>query len=245
MPTSEDVYEITGPVTAPVPPPKKRRHRSAPIVKRAGIAMILVGTVLLGYMGWEMYGTNWVSHRKHAQLTASMEKAWDEKSGDRTVKFGGEQVTALIKIPKFGKDYVVPVIEGTSEEVLAAGYGHFKGTASAGSNGNYAVAAHRVTHGEPLRRMPELQPGDKVIVETREGTYTYVLDTGGDDLRVPMTETWAIDEKPVNPDAGEPNPIRKPVDDARRLITLTTCAEIFHTEDRLIAFGHLESVLPR
>ena len=25
----------------------------------------------------------------------------------------------------------------------------------------------------------------------------------------------------------------------QRLITLTTCSEIFHTDDRMIAFGHL------
>ena len=30
------------------------------------------------------------------------------------------------------------------------------------------------------------------------------------------------------------------VDDPR-LITLTTCAELFHTDDRMVAFGHLVS----
>jgi sortase A len=27
--------------------------------------------------------------------------------------------------------------------------------------------------------------------------------------------------------------------DGRRLVTLVTCAELFHTDDRMVAFGHL------
>ena len=92
------------------------------------------------------------------------------------------EASALIRIPKFGKKYVVPVLEGTSTRVLARGFGHFAETAHPGQVGNYALAGHRVTHGEPLRRMPELRPGDRVIVETVAHTYTYRLDTNPNDL---------------------------------------------------------------
>ena len=34
-------------------------------------------------------------------------------------------------------------------------------------------------------------------------------------------------------------PVRQGVGDGVRLITLTTCAELFHTDDRMAAFGHL------
>ena len=40
--------------------------------------------------------------------------------------------TALVRIPRFGKDYVMPVQEGVSDRVLAEGFGHFKETAQAG-----------------------------------------------------------------------------------------------------------------
>ena len=126
--------------------------------------------------------------------------------------------------------------------VLAAGYGHFEDTAAPGEVGNYALAAHRVTHGEPLRRMPELQPGDEIIIETQTMVFTYVLDTGGDDLVVDRSEDWVTDPLPANPDAGEPQPTQQV---GQRLITLTTCAELFHTDDRMVAFGHLESVDPK
>jgi sortase A len=143
---------------------------------------------------------------------------------------------ALLLIPRFGKKYVVPVIEGVDPDDLAAGVGHFPGTAGPGAVGNFALAGHRVTHGEPFRDMPSLRKGDKVIVETRHTTYTYVLDTGGADLTVPFTSIWVIAPIPLNPD---PNGIGPAIDKSRRLLTLTTCSELFHTDNRLIAFGHL------
>ena len=111
------------------------------------------------------------------------------------------KASALIRIPTFGKKYVVPVLEGITDDVLAKGYGHFTSTADPGEVGNYALAAHRVTHGEPLRRMPELRPGDEVVVETvrRRPTPTGSTPTRSK-LVVPFTGIWVLDPLPKNPD---------------------------------------------
>ena len=215
-----------------------------------GWLLIAGGVGLLGYVAWQFYGTNWVAKQRQNDITASIERQWQE-GRDPEVQVGGglagggakETVTAdaLIRIPRFGDDYVIPVLEGTSDAVLAAGYGHFSETAGAGEVGNYALAAHRVTHGEPLRDMPDLQPGDEVIVETKDATYTYVLDTGGDDLVVPFTAGWVLEPVPYNPDGGvQPKQLA-----GQRLITLTTCSELFHTDNRMIAFGHLVDTVER
>lgn len=218
------------------PRPRPRR-RPAVII---GLTLILAGLLVVGYVGWEISGTTWVSKRKHERITAAIEEAWSE--GQRRAAVDEGTATALVKIPRFGADYVVPVLEGTSDEVFAAGYGHFDYAAGPGEPGNYAIAAHRVTHGEPLRRMPELKTGDQIVIETKDTIYTYVLDTAGDDLAVDKSETWVTDSLPDNPDTGEPEPVQQP---GQRLITLTTCAELFHTDDRLVAFGHLESTQRR
>jgi sortase A len=34
-------------------------------------------------------------------------------------------------------------------------------------------------------------------------------------------------------------------EEGQRLLTLTTCAELFHTDDRMVAFGHLVETEPR
>jgi sortase A len=150
----------------------------------------------------------------------------------RSVQAG--DAMALIRIPRFGEDYVMPVMEGVGDDVLARGYGHFEESAAMGEKGNFAVAAHRVTHGEPLRDMPSLRPGDEVIVETRDTIYTYELDTDPNALVVTFRDVWVVAPEPENPDPNGVQPA-----DAERLITLTTCAELFHTDDRMIAFGHL------
>jgi sortase A len=43
----------------------------------------------------------------------------------------------------------------------------------------------------------------------------------------------------VAPEPRNPDPDGVQPTDDLRLITLTTCAELFHTDNRMIAFGHL------
>ena len=212
-----------------------------------GVGLILAGLGLLGYVGWQFWGTNWVSKRHQKEITSTLQKTWASGHGLKPKLVPKGQASALIRIPKFGKGYVVPVLEGApdgtiSADILAKGYGHFADTADPGQVGNYALAAHRVTHGEPLRHMPDLRPGDKVIVETVDATYTYALDTNPNDLVIPFTGTWVLDPLPHNPKPGGPEPKQE---QGQRLITLTTCSEIFHTDNRMIAFGHLVSKTPK
>ncbi|HEY6933260.1 MAG TPA: class E sortase [Marmoricola sp.] len=201
-----------------------------------GVAMVAAGLALLGWLGWQFWGTNWVADRHQQQITRALRQQWRTGRGEQLTpkRVPHGQATALVRIPAFGRHYVVPVLEGTSPDVLARGLGHFPGSAPPGGVGNYALAGHRVTHGEPLRNMPELRPGDKVIVETARTTYTYVLDTDPNDLVVDFTQVWVIAPHPHNPDPHGVEPAH-----SRRLITLTTCSELFHTDNRMIAFGHL------
>lgn len=115
--------------------------------------------------------------------------------------------------------------------------------AEPGQVDNLVIAGHRITHGEPLRDMPDLEPGDEVLVETADSVYTCVLDTGGDDLTVDVDADWVLTPAPVNPDGGVQPPTGG--EPGQRLLTLVTCAELFHTDDRLVAFGHLVDTRPR
>ena len=225
------------------PPATPRRRRGAPFW--IGVALVLAGLVLLGYVGWQLFGTNVVSQRKQQQIIEQTEREWSQGSSDTGARTGsGDRLKgaqALVRIPRFGKDYLVPVQAGVSPEVLAEGFGHFAGSVGPGRVGNYAIAGHRVTHGEPLREMPSLRPGDKVVVETRNRTYTYELDTDPNDLVVTFNDVWVIAKQPKNPDGGV-QPAQRP---GQKLITLTTCAELFHTDNRMIVFGHLVGSAPR
>lgn len=196
--------------------------------------LLLAGVVVLGYVGWQFLGTNWVSERRQQEILGDLEEGWS--AGEGEVDAAGTTTGAVVRIPRFGDDYEVPLLEGTSDDALAAGIGHLDGTAGPGEQGNFALAAHRITHGEPFADLPALRPGDEVHVDTADRTYTYVVDTGGDALEVSFDAGWVLDPLPDNPDPDGVEPEQAP---GQSLITLTTCAELFHTDERLVVFGHL------
>jgi sortase A len=226
-------------------PPAEPRPRRR-VLFWVGLTLVAAGLALLGYVGWQFFGTNIVSEHKQQQAVEQLQRQW--RAGPTTINGSTADrqpvpigaASALILIPRFGSHYVMPVFQGVGEDVLAKGFGHFADTAGPGQRGNYALAAHRITHGQPLREMPSLRPGDTVEVETRTHVYTYVLDTNPNDLIVDFTGTWVIAPHPVNPVVGGVEP-----SGSKRLITLTTCSELFHTDNRMIAFGHLVSSQPK
>jgi sortase A len=226
-------------------PPRTPRRGRGPSFW-IGTGLILAGLAVLGYVAWQFFGTNFVAAQKQRSIVEKTEQSWRAEGGAGAAaqaspaRLGG--ASALIRVPRFGKNYVMPVQEGVSDRVLAEGYGHFSSSAKAGAVGNYALAAHRVTHGEPLRKMPELRPGDEIVVETRTTTYTYELDTDPNKLIVTFAGTWVVDPLPTNPVDGGVQPAQRR---GQRLITLTTCSELFHTDNRMIAFGHLVDATPR
>src|ERR671921_79654 len=124
--------------------PSVSRKRGHGVVFWAGIALVLAGLGLLAYVAWQFFGTNVVAHRKQQQIVEQTRRDWDSKPSAtvsaRRVNLHGAM--ALIRIPKFGRKYVMPVQAGTSEAVLAEGFGHVSGTAAPGQVGNFAVSAH-------------------------------------------------------------------------------------------------------
>lgn len=201
----------------------------------AGTMSVLAGLVLLGFLAWQFVGTNWVAQREHARLRQDLVTEWaragqgGEWSQDAVT---GGQPFALVRIPRFGADYEVPLVKGVRESDLDSGIGWFPDTAMPGEVGNFAIAAHRVTHGEPFRQILELRAGDEVVVETRTHIYTYRLGEDGDVRVVDFTETWVLDPVPGRPGATP----------TERLLTMVTCAELFHTDERNVVTGTLQTV---
>jgi sortase A len=120
----------------------------------------------------------------------------------------------------------MPVLESVALSDLARGIGHYPQSQLPGQEGNFAVAAHRATNGEPFRDIDRLRVGDTVYVETQDAWYEYTLRR---DQIVRPTDTWVIDPVP-----GDPGAV--PTD---RLITLTTCNPRWGNTTRWIWWGDL------
>jgi sortase A len=203
-----------------------------------GIVLLVAGLTSLGWVAYQYVGTDLVAERAFDAGREELRTRWQQpgapgagaSSTTAPAPLPGDAV-ALLRIPAFGPGFEVPVLEGTDLDVLSRGVGHYPGTAQAGEVGNFALAGHRVTHGQPFRRLLELGRGDQVVVETRTAVYTYVLDEPPRSLTVADTAGWVLEPVPGRP-ASQPS---------RALITLTTCQDLVRSPDRAVGFGHLES----
>jgi len=121
-----------------------------------------------------------------------------------------------ISIPDIGLQS--PLYEGIWETVIDVGPGHWPGTAAPGGWGNTVIAAHRVSHGGPFRRIAELRPGDVIVLTSTSGTFTY--EVTGTDVVTPAAVSIA-DQHPG------------------RTITLFACHPPGSAEYRYVVTGEL------
>ena len=97
----------------------------------------------------------------------------------------------------------MPVVQGVSLPDLSRGVGHYPKTAVPGEIGNFAVAGHRATNGEPFAHLDAVQVGDSLVVETRSEWLTYVVDK----VRiVAPSAVWVLDPVPGKPDRATDPP---------------------------------------
>ncbi|MBG6108694.1 class E sortase [Frigoribacterium sp. CG_9.8] len=144
-----------------------------------------------------------------------------------TVKF------AVLYVPRFGADYARSISEGveTAEVLDRNGIGHYPDTQMPGQVGNFAIAAHRTTHGAPFKPLANLQVGDKIYVRTPDGYYTYSF-RGLEYVR------------PTGVGVLSPVPQFAGAETTDRILTMTSCNPEFSAAERIIAYAALESWQP-
>jgi sortase A len=206
-------------------PPRDSMMRK--LFRTVGIVMIASGLAILGWFAWQYFGTNVVSHQKQQKILSN----WTNS-----------EAVGILRVPRFGADYKVPIIPGGNLiepkglAALSKGVAWYEPGAKPGQVGNFVIAGHRVTHGEPFKDFPKLRAGDKVSVETRDSFYTYVLRNGGTDIIVPFTAAWPLQAvpDPHPPATGSPEP-------TKAVLTMVTCSELFHTNNRSVVIGDLKA----
>lgn len=192
--------------------------------------MIAVGIICAAAIAYQLWGTNVVSGLMANQERNELRSQFNSESvaPPSLIEPATGKAFALVSIPKIGvKDY--PLVQGIEDEQLAKGIGHYPGTAMPGGLGNFAIAGHRATHGEPFATFEDLRAGDKVYVQTADATYIYSLEY---DIKVKPSGTWVIDKNPKN----------MPVDNTRKLITLTTCDPKWNSTHRWVWWGSLSEI---
>ncbi|GGU80761.1 hypothetical protein GCM10010211_53530 [Streptomyces albospinus] len=209
------------------------------IASRAlGEVFITLGVLMLLFVTYQLWWTNVRANEEAGGAANTLQQQWDKGGGEKKNLAVGERF-GIMYIPKL--DVKAPVAEGIDKTtVLDHGMiGHYDASSGVKTampwdpKGNFAVAAHRNTHGEPFRYINRLTKGDKIVVETQSAYYTYEMESV-----LPQTSpsnTSVIG--PVPPGSGFTGP--------GRYITLTTCTPEFTSTFRMIVWGKMVDERPR
>ncbi|MDQ1069273.1 class E sortase [Streptomyces canus] len=217
---------------------KARKPGAAVVASRAlGEVFITTGVLMLLFVSYQLWWTNVRAHAQADKEASSLQNDWASGKGAPGT-FEPGQGFALLHIPKL--DVVVPIAEGVSnKKVLDKGMvGHYsegalKTAMPDAKTGNFALAGHRNTHGEPFRYINKLSPGDAIVVETQDDYFVYK-----------MTSTLPV-TAPSNTSVIDPIPRGSGFSTAGRYITLTTCTPEFTSKYRLIVWGKMVEERPR
>src|SRR5215472_13497835 len=174
------------------------------LLRLAGELLVTCGVIVLGFLAYMYWGTALRASSAQRTYTSQLTRQWSAAN---------------------------PLAALAALRTIAPG--HVPGTALPGQVGNFAVAAHRVTAGNPFWSLPSLRRGSVIDVETITGTYEYEI-TG--------RPAW-ISADDLDVLAGVPF---HPAEPARqRLITLITCDPPWTGTSRVVVTGVLVRTLPR
>ncbi|WP_369234580.1 class E sortase [Streptomyces sp. R21] len=217
---------------------RARKPGVAVVVSRViGEVFITTGVLMLLFVTYQLWWSNVRAHQQAGSEAHHLQEDW--ASGKRKPgAFAPGQGFAILHIPKL--DVVAPIAEGTNKtKVLDRGMvGHYgegatKTAMPDAKTGNFGLAGHRNTHGEPFRYINRLKPGDAIVVETQDAYYVYKMAS-----ILPVTS-------PSNTSVLNAIPKGSGFTTAGRYITLTTCTPEFTSRYRMIVWGKMVEERPR
>ncbi|MCF2572533.1 class E sortase [Brevibacterium sp. UCMA 11754] len=225
---------------------KPEREPLGPVrgtIRTFGELCITAGMVLILFVVWQLWWTDIEANRDNEVLADQLTDDWQNQDPNELPEDPDEPVVAdpvgkneafgIFYIPRFGDDYYRTVAEGVDLEPVLnrMGVGRYPNSAMPGEVGNFSIAGHRVTYGKPLNQIAKLRPGDEIIVQTKDGFYTYTF------------RNFDI----ILPDAVEvlaPVPNEPKFKGKDRILTMTACNPMFSARERYVAYAELTDWTP-
>ncbi len=227
----------------------RSRGRGTSVFGVVGELLITAGVVVLLYVVWQLWVGDAIQGAQNNAAGAELSQEWDslpvpeptpvEEEAEAAAPVIADEPSdgelfGVMRIPRFGEDYAVPMAGGVSRAVTLdpIGIGHYPGTPMPGDIGNVALAAHRTTYGAPFNRIAELQLGDAIVIETSDGWYTYRF----------RTLEYVT---PSQVDVLDAVPQLSATPDGERYLTMTSCSPMFSLAERIVAYSVFDSFQPR
>lgn len=227
----------------------KRPRKRAPRVTVSGVLgelLLTAGFVMMLFLGWKFWLNDIIVGNAQNQEGAALSEQFDreyetvkppevDESGIPIRKAPTEEATpfAVLYVPAWGEDYSRTIATGiTRYGVLDYYVGYYPDSDPVGSVGNFAIAGHRLAYGASMQKIPDLQLGDNVYVETVDGWYEYTFRAGE---YVGPSEISILSDVPRHPELkGED-----------RIMLLMTCNPFHSTEERVVSYTTFVDFIPR
>jgi sortase A len=217
--------------------------------RTVGQLLITLGVVILLFVVYELWGTNFYTRAQQHKLEQAITNQWLHAGLPDISQLSVDQVpigsgVAVLRIPRFGRGYHMVVVEGTGYEDLKRGPGHYPGTALPGQVGNFAVAGHRTTYLAPFSNIDKLRSGDAIVLETKQMWFTYRVENAPTTTgypHVPFREI--VDPSDVAVAYAVPdqtNPAAKP---RLKMLTFTSCNPRYSAAQRIVVHAVLTEAL--
>jgi sortase A len=151
-----------------------------PVLQGAGVGLLLLAVVVLGFVGYLYFLSGVQEARSQAVLYQRLQEQLAQIGGI-VAPLGptapGSPI-AVLDIPSIGIHDMV-VVEGTSPENLMLGPGHLRDTPYPGQAGVSEIFGRRATFGGPFARLDQLRPGAFIETITGQGEATYTVEAVG------------------------------------------------------------------
>ncbi|MFD3991831.1 class E sortase [Streptomyces sp. NPDC058583] len=208
------------------------------VVRTFSELCITVGTLIVLFVVYVLYWTGVQAASASAGQIDTLQREWTDTPvrtaapAPAAVPYTPGKGIAVMYVPRLGKDWKWPVLQGTGAGTLKKGLGHYAGTARLGATGNFAVAGHRRTYGDPFKDFPRLRKDDAIVLTDGTTWFTYRVDRAP--YRTVPTDVGVID----------PVPAKSGFDGPGRYLTLTTCEPEWGSSHRLVVWAHLDATRP-
>jgi sortase A len=202
-----------------------------------GEILITAGLILMLYVVWQLFINDPAisAQQEQSSKTFVQQNATSDKPfADAKDNLKQGKVFGKLYIPRFGKTYERLIGQGTFQNITLnkIGPGHYLSSAWPGEVGNFAVAAHRTSHGAPFNKIDTLRDGDLVFVETNDGWFTYKY------LQTAIVDPSAVDvinDVPIGLIGSQPG---------GKYMTMTSCHPKWANRQRIVVWLELIGTQP-
>lgn len=209
--------------------------RTRRAVRGAGEVLITFGVIVLLYAAYEIFGVSAEINSHQEDLASELDVLW--QAGEEEEGVDGAPVPELgDAFARMWAPDIRPeswtLVEGTELSDIEYAPGRYLDGAYPGDRGNFTLAGHNVP--AIFQKIRDLEPGDKVVIETKENFYVYEV-----------REHEVVDETQIDITAAVPGEPDAEPGDEDYWLTLFTCHPLWDNYERYVVYSQLVETYER